>query len=211
MVADAWLSDYAHLEVRTTSSRGDDEPPAKRSRFFNPFEKNSRLPSSTPVYAATIISDEYQAWQTDREGGDGNVRNPIHYWINKKSRYPRLSRMALDFLTIQPMSAECERLFSAAGKIVSGLRTDLDAEIIAICQVLRSWYRAGLIKDLDPLLNSHVESRMDVAYGTLSDNELARAESKWLLDGEDSASEVDDLAQRQQAEELVVKSESEAE
>ncbi|GKU09813.1 unnamed protein product, partial [Fusarium langsethiae] len=29
MVADVWLSDYAHLEVRTSSSRGDDEPPAK--------------------------------------------------------------------------------------------------------------------------------------------------------------------------------------
>ncbi|KAJ0125757.1 Uncharacterized protein HZ326_31140, partial [Fusarium oxysporum f. sp. albedinis] len=61
MVADVWLSDYAHLEVRTSSSRGDDEPPAKRPRFFNPFEKNSRLPSSIPPYAAAIVVDEYQA------------------------------------------------------------------------------------------------------------------------------------------------------
>lgn len=52
------------------------------------------------------------------------------------------------------MSAECERLFSAAGKMISGLQTDLDAEIIAIFQFLRSWYRDGLVKDLDPLLNS---------------------------------------------------------
>ena len=119
IVADVWLADYAHLEVRTSSSRGDDEPPAKRPRFFNPFEKNSRLPSSIPAYAAAIIGDEYQAWQTDREASDGNVRDPIRYWITKQSRYPRLSRMALDFLTIQPMSAECERLFSAACKMVS--------------------------------------------------------------------------------------------
>jgi hypothetical protein len=46
-------------------------------------------------------------------------------------------------------------------KMVSGLRTDLDAEIIAIWQVLRSWYHADLIKDLDPLHNSLVESRLD--------------------------------------------------
>ncbi|RKK09149.1 hypothetical protein BFJ66_g18425, partial [Fusarium oxysporum f. sp. cepae] len=72
MVADVWLSDYAHLEVRTSSSRGDDEPPAKRPRFFNPFEKNSRLPNSKPAYAAIIVSDEYQAWQTDREASDGD-------------------------------------------------------------------------------------------------------------------------------------------
>ncbi|KAG7424849.1 hypothetical protein Forpi1262_v014199 [Fusarium oxysporum f. sp. raphani] len=72
MVADVWLSDYAHLEVRTSSSRGDDEPPAKRPRFFNPFEKNSRLPNSKPAYAAIIVGDEYQAWQTDREASDGD-------------------------------------------------------------------------------------------------------------------------------------------
>jgi len=77
MVADVWLSDYAYLEVRTSCSRSDDEPPAKR---------------------------------------------------------PPLSRMALDLLTIQPMSTECKRLFSAAGKMVSGLRTNLDAEIIAIAR-----------------------------------------------------------------------------
>ncbi|KAF6524810.1 hypothetical protein HZS61_010605 [Fusarium oxysporum f. sp. conglutinans] len=211
MVADVWLSDYAHLEVRTSSSRGDDEPPAKRPRFFNPFEKNSRVPNSLPAHAAAIVGDEYQAWQTDRDASDGNVRDPIGYWITKQSRYPRLSRMALDFLTIQPMSAECERLFSAAGKMVSGLRTNLDAEIIAICQVLRSWYRAGLIKDLDPLLKSHLESKHDAGCGTLSDGELALAETKWLLEGEDSVSEVDDTSQQQQAEELVPTSESEAE
>jgi len=119
--------------------------------------------------------------------------------------------MALDFLTIQPMSAECERLFSAAGKMISGLRTDLDAEIIAICQVLRSWHRAGLIKDLDPLLKSHLESKLDAGCGTQSDEELALAESKWLLEGEDSASEVDDSSQQQQAENLVSTSENEAE
>ena len=178
---------------------------------FSTLSRRTVVSQAMPASAAAIIGDEYQAWQTDREAGDSNVRDPIRYWITKKSRYPRLSRMALDFLTIQPMSAECERLFSAAGKMVSGLRTDLDAEIIAICQVLRSWYRAGLIKDLDPLLNSHVESKLDAAYGTLSDNELALAESKWLLEGEDSADEVDDLSQQQQAEELVARSESEGE
>jgi hypothetical protein len=43
------------LPLQVSSSRGDDEPPAKRPRFFNPFEKNSRLPSSIPTYAAAII------------------------------------------------------------------------------------------------------------------------------------------------------------
>ncbi|KAJ0142998.1 hypothetical protein HZ326_14172 [Fusarium oxysporum f. sp. albedinis] len=92
--------------------------------------------------------------------------------------------------------------------MVSGLRTNLDAEIIAICQVLRSWYRAGLIKDLNPLLKSHLESKLDAGCVTLSEDELALAESKWLLEGENSASEVDDSSQQQQIEELVSTSES---
>jgi hypothetical protein len=58
--------------------------------------------------------------------------------------------MALDFLTIPPMSAECERLFSAAGRIVTPLWSRLNAQVIETCQVLRLWLRAGIIRDLDP-------------------------------------------------------------
>jgi hypothetical protein len=46
--------------------------------------------------------------------------------------------------------------------------------------------------------------------GTLSDKELALAESKWPLDGDDSASEVEGSAPRQQAKEPVAKSKIEA-
>ena len=60
--------------------------------------------------------------------------------------------MALDFLTIRPMSAECERLFAAAGRMVTPLRSPLDADIIGMCQVLRSWLRAGVIEGLDVML-----------------------------------------------------------
>ncbi|KAK1974151.1 hypothetical protein LZ30DRAFT_813342, partial [Colletotrichum cereale] len=59
MVADLWLSDYACLEVRTSSSRGNNELLAKRPWIFNPFKKNSRLPNLIPAYAATIVSDKY--------------------------------------------------------------------------------------------------------------------------------------------------------
>jgi hypothetical protein len=57
--------------------------------------------------------------------------------------------MAMDFMTIQPMSAECERAFSAAGKMVIPTRARLDAGIIGICQVLRSWYKAGVLPEAD--------------------------------------------------------------
>jgi hypothetical protein len=86
------------------------------------------------------------------DNNDGNVRDPLAYWVTKQKRYPRLSQMALNFLTIQPMSAKCERAFSAAGRMAINLRGNLDASTIGVCQILRSWYLAGVLPKTDTTL-----------------------------------------------------------
>ncbi|KAM4060057.1 polyketide synthase dehydratase [Hirsutella rhossiliensis] len=53
--------------------------------------------------------------------------DPYEYWHTRRFKYPKLSRKALDLLTVAPMSAECERLFSVAGQMVTRLRSRLDA------------------------------------------------------------------------------------
>src|ERR1700756_5132361 len=55
--------------------------------------------------------------------------------------------MAIEILSVQPMSAECKRLFSSGGLMVSPLQTRLEAATIGIAQTLWSWLKAGLIKD----------------------------------------------------------------
>jgi hypothetical protein len=40
--------------------------------------------------------------------------DPFLYWFNKRFEYPRLTRMAIDILSVPPMAAECERVFSFA-------------------------------------------------------------------------------------------------
>ena len=106
--------------------------------------------------------DEYLHWITHCESGDGSIDDPLAYWHEKRFKYPNLSRMALDFLTIQPMSAECERLFSAAGRMVNPLRHQLEAQVIGMCQVLRSWLRAGIIHELDPFFISVDEEKVNL-------------------------------------------------
>ncbi|KAG7004117.1 3-oxosteroid 1-dehydrogenase [Fusarium oxysporum f. sp. conglutinans] len=129
-------------------------------KYYNPFQAYCERTRPVLGYGlvkeeATLSDDinegtnELELWQSSWEDGDNDVRDPISYWHERKRRYPRLSRMALDFLTIQPMSAECERMFAAAGRMVTPLRNRLDADIIGMCQVLRSWLRAGVIDDLD--------------------------------------------------------------
>jgi hypothetical protein len=61
--------------------------------------------------------------------------------------------MTLDLLSIPLMSAECERLFSVAGQIVSPLRTRLEASTIGMAQTLRSWVRNGLVDAVDSLID----------------------------------------------------------
>lgn len=60
-------------------------------------------------------------------------------------QYPNLSRMATDLLSIPTMSAETERSFSSAGKMVSAVRSRLDRHTIGMAQSLRSWCREGII------------------------------------------------------------------
>ena len=71
--------------------------------------------------------------------------------------------MALDVMTITTMSVEGERIYSSIGNMVADQRHRLDATIISIPQVLRSWIRAGIIEQLDD------ELVLPVAYnqGTL--------------------------------------------
>ncbi len=44
---------------------------------------------------------------------------PLEWWKNHQAQFPILSRMALDLLSVPLMSAECERVFSAAKILIS--------------------------------------------------------------------------------------------
>ncbi|KAF5576969.1 restless-like transposase [Fusarium pseudocircinatum] len=190
MVCRVWRTEYANSYTQADES--DDQRPTKRRKFFSPFEANSRhMPARCDSSDDEAVKgDEYDTWQSSYEASDRRVRDPITYWHERRMKYPRLSRMALDFLTIQPMSAECERLFSAAGRMTVPSRSLLDAEIISICQVSRSWYRAGIVKELDPMLISWREEQQIYDSLGMSDGELVQQATAWLRDeGDEEESE----------------------
>ena len=70
--------------------------------------------------------NEYARWLLDVSVGDKEA-DPLKYWRSKANDYPRLSKMALDVMTVPAMSAECERLFSAVELMVTANRNRLDA------------------------------------------------------------------------------------
>jgi hypothetical protein len=77
---------------------------------------------------------------------DGYYGEPLQWWqeIGKKE-YPTLADLAFTVFAIPAMSAECERAFSRAGKMVTTDRYQLKADIIEADQLIKSWLAGGLI------------------------------------------------------------------
>ncbi|KAJ3578354.1 hypothetical protein NPX13_g2213 [Xylaria arbuscula] len=189
LVQELWNTEYRDLEIG--KARIDGEPAQKRQKTdLNPFEEFIQQQASSAPIQPTL-GDEYQASQT-LETVNTEVIDPITYWHERRHQYPRLSQMALDILTVQPMSAECERLFSAAGQMTSPLRNALDAMIIGICQVLRSWLRAGVIKGLDPVLLSLDEKDEVSKVSKMSAKELKDWATAWLIVEDQKRQEVNE-------------------
>jgi hypothetical protein len=153
LVQATWDREYKNLDL---AMENHDEPTPKRQRtqYYSPFEQYKDTARTRPSDEKHLKTkeDEYARWQRDLSPTDNDIRDPREYWHAQRFKYPRLSRMALDFMTVQAMSAECERLFSAAGRMVTPLRSQLEANTIAICQVLRSWLQAGIAEEIDPML-----------------------------------------------------------
>lgn len=180
MVKAVWQQNYSDLVVADDYD-GEEAPPPKRRKFFDPFDHNDSR-KQPQQQNRRISGDEYESWCAN-DGEHVETRDPVAYWHERRHRYPRLSRMALDFLTVQAMSAECERLFSASGRMVSPHRTVLDAEIVSMCQVLRSWYRAGLIQQIDRLLLSIQEEEELVNLQSCDDDETMKMKATAWLNG----------------------------
>jgi hypothetical protein len=78
--------------------------------------------------------------------------DPIAWWRDiGVVRFPQLSYMAVDFLTIASSSAETERDFSSCGRMITPLRCRLRRHIVAMAQCLRSWSKAGIYQPTLPL------------------------------------------------------------
>jgi hypothetical protein len=91
--------------------------------------------------------DEFERWKRSEpraEKGSNHANNPIKYWVELRDRYPNLSKLALDVLSIPASSCECERLFSELGDLLKPHRRAIKPQLLAAIQCVRRWQRAGL-------------------------------------------------------------------
>lgn len=67
----------------------------------------------------------------------------VQYWKQLEPKYPNLSQLALDVLTIPASSADCERVFSETGDIMEPQRRKLGSQLLAALICVQRWDSAG--------------------------------------------------------------------
>jgi hypothetical protein len=134
-----WLQYKAQPEPLTTPSN------QSQKRAHAASGRDDYIRANTRGSQGLVDVDEYEAWKAQEPLNDDHplANDPILYWWQERSTRPKLSRMALDILTIPATSDDCERAFSEAGDLLEPRRSRLRPDIIAALQCNRSYKKMG--------------------------------------------------------------------
>jgi hypothetical protein len=129
----------AHPEATARSSLASRELKRKESTLAD--ELNAWRDVSKKK---TKIMDEYDDYLSTPPLDAGTVTNLVIWWGHHRGQWPHLSRLALDAISIPAMSAECERCFSDAGRLITDERASLGPEVIEACSCVKNWLNKKL-------------------------------------------------------------------
>ncbi|KAI1668043.1 Dimer-Tnp-hAT dimerization containing protein [Pyrenophora tritici-repentis] len=116
---------------------------------------------------ASAAEDEYTRWKRSEpaaERGTEYANNPIKYWVAVRDRYPSLSKLALDVLSIPASSCDCERMFSELGDLLEPRRRCIKPQLLAAIQCVRGWQRAGFSVDGEAPIGVITDDEMELLY-----------------------------------------------
>lgn len=99
-------------------------------------------------YAWPTNQDEYEDYSNGEPYDIGKI-SALEWWCQdqQRNRWPRLSYMAIDILSIPAMSDEPERAFSGERRTISWERAQLGAENIERVECLKHSIMSGIVKD----------------------------------------------------------------
>jgi hypothetical protein len=97
-----------------------------------------RIALSLTAVARPASQDEFEDYNS-LESYDPGKKGALAWWCQdtQRQRWPRLSLMAIDILSIPPMSDEPERVFSGGRRTVSWDRAQMEAETIEMRECLK--------------------------------------------------------------------------
>ena len=150
------LFDYITLILSVPLQKATEE------NIFDTLDSFATSPSSAGALS------ELERYLSTRS--DPTVSDPLAWWHDRRTMYPRLSRMALDYLTVPgafnslpslfftiiqslcaATSVDVERTFSRARILLSHLRNCLSPQSTRALMCLNSWSPMGLVRHKDVL------------------------------------------------------------
>ncbi|KAI2478631.1 Dimer-Tnp-hAT domain containing protein [Pyrenophora tritici-repentis] len=144
----------------------------------------------------TIDDDKFERWKRSEpraEKGGNYANNPIKYWVELRDRYPNLSKLALDVLSILALSCECERLFSELGDLLEPRRRAIKPQLLAATQCVDCW----LINTEHPrrpktYANALGRKKLDAALAANNDlrDKINKALDKWRAKQQESGGSI---------------------
>ena len=84
--------------------------------------------------ANSNMEDEFEQWKRCElcaAKGSTHATDPIQYWVELRDRYPNLSQLAIDVLSIPASSCECERCFSELGDLLEPRQQGILSKLLA--------------------------------------------------------------------------------
>ena len=106
----------------------------------------STLPCPTTVPYQDEVSRYINTPRSDYLPRDSSHEQIRHWWLKNQFRFPIIFQMWRDHAVIPATSAPSERVFSAAGNLITKKRTRMASETIRYVICLRAW---GLIPEAD--------------------------------------------------------------
>lgn len=140
-VAKYWEDYYQGLPITTTT-------PELRDRL-QPLDEYDLLARELDVVSPALSElDEYKSFITQTPVAIDC--SPLAWWLREEQqqRYPRLSKMAVDILSVPAMSAEPERVFSGARRTISWDRCQLGSRTIERGECMKSWIKSGITQGI---------------------------------------------------------------
>ena len=143
-----WETSYKHAgdPISATIMKESQEPTAY-----------DLLTQSLDVIGSHTIEDEFERFIN--AAPQRLTGNPLAQWCREEQRikYPRLHRMAINILSIPPMSDEAERVFSGARRTISWDRAKLLGSTIKKTECMKHWIKNNLIQKVCVDLESDID------------------------------------------------------
>jgi hypothetical protein len=142
-VQDLWERHYKEQPISVAISPKKAPNSSRRLNCVEEYRERGIAKANEAVVTRAVTDDEFDRYcKQDRV----ETHAPIEWWqTTGYSLYPRLAQMAIDILSIPPMSDEPERIFSRLGEMITKRRNRLNQDIIQATTCLYSWDKEGLI------------------------------------------------------------------